>query len=171
MRNCDGCTACCTVMQVDEIQKPAYTPCPSLARVATRQTKTRGLMVIQGCGIYETRPEPCKGYGCLWMAGGLLNNMQRPDKVGVIIDLTGEESLFTKETGIRPLTAREVRTNAFDEMGAGDLLKWLAKRAVVILIRGQNRKMIGPRDMMEKANAWAKRHPSLQMIKEESHAP
>jgi hypothetical protein len=54
MRGCDGCTACCKIMQVRELDKPASTWC-------------RHCRVGAGCSIYETRPESCRTFECVWL--------------------------------------------------------------------------------------------------------
>jgi hypothetical protein len=51
VRDCDGCTLCCKVMEVQEIAKRGGTWC---------QHCTMGV----GCGIYATRPLACSVYVC-----------------------------------------------------------------------------------------------------------
>lgn len=73
-RPCGKCTVCCTVMGVDEMDKPMWTRCPDLS--ATR-----------GCSRYDTRPEGCRKFDCLWRRG-LGSNRARPDKTGLVFILT-----------------------------------------------------------------------------------
>jgi hypothetical protein len=45
-----------------------------------------------GCGIYDDRPEVCRGFQCLWLAsqripGHALPPAMRPDRSGVVLDL------------------------------------------------------------------------------------
>jgi uncharacterized protein len=54
MAGCDGCTACCKVMHVRELEKPAHKWCPH-CRIGS------------GCGAYETRPESCRVFECIWL--------------------------------------------------------------------------------------------------------
>lgn len=89
-RKCGSCSACCYVLSVREgntevdvekqeitehgFSKPRYTQCVHLK---------------QGnhcCGIYETRPEPCKTYTCAWLHG-LGSNAMRPDKSHIVFSL------------------------------------------------------------------------------------
>lgn len=72
-RACGPCSLCCTVLRVDELDKPAGDDCP-------HQCGDRG------CGIYETRPQICRAYECLWRQGGLEED-ERPDVTGGIVDL------------------------------------------------------------------------------------
>jgi hypothetical protein len=70
-RSCGGCTACCTVMPVSEINKPGDTPCQHLC--------------AGGCAIYESRPSACRGWRCAWLEGLIPGDeRRRPDKCGLI---------------------------------------------------------------------------------------
>ena len=51
---CDGCTACCKIMKVRELDKPANVWC-------------QHCRIGSGCGIYVERPESCRVYECLWL--------------------------------------------------------------------------------------------------------
>ncbi|MBS0297922.1 MAG: YkgJ family cysteine cluster protein [Proteobacteria bacterium] len=53
-RECGACTMCCSLLQIDELQKPEGVAC-----VHVREGG--------GCGIYETRPGVCRAFYCLWM--------------------------------------------------------------------------------------------------------
>ena len=72
-RSCGPCSLCCTLLRVDELNKRAGHDC----------VHQRG---EQGCGIYETRPQICRSYMCLWRQGGLGDD-ERPDLTGGIVDL------------------------------------------------------------------------------------
>jgi hypothetical protein len=56
-RSCDGCTYCCTIFKIDEINKPLDTPCQHL--------------VDGKCCMYEARPVTCKRFNCAWVKGEL----------------------------------------------------------------------------------------------------
>jgi len=68
-RGCDGCTACCTVLNVPQLNSPAYESCRHLC--------------TSGCGIHESRPEICRGYFCEWALGNAPEWM-KPNACGVI---------------------------------------------------------------------------------------
>ena len=71
-RACDGCQACCVVLEVAELGKPAHTPCRQL--------------LGSGCGIYEDRPDICRGFACNWAMGDpWLPAEARPDRTGLIV--------------------------------------------------------------------------------------
>jgi hypothetical protein len=39
----------------------------------------------RGCGIYETRPRPCRGFNCGWRLLAQLDDDWRPDRSGVLV--------------------------------------------------------------------------------------
>lgn len=84
---CDGCTACCKVLKIRELNKPGNTWCVHC---------TIGV----GCGNYEQRPESCRVYECIWLQTQRLGKpiafSLRPDKSKVVIGTTnqGEEFVF-----------------------------------------------------------------------------
>lgn len=74
-RTCGGCTACCKIMPVAEIEKPALTRCPH-----QRTGK--------GCAIYERRPGSCRLWSCAWLlAPEEMRDLARPDRSGYVIDM------------------------------------------------------------------------------------
>lgn len=70
-RTCDGCTACCDLLGVPELDKRANQPCP-LAQPG------------QGCSIHEARPSSCRHFECLWKLG-FLSESHRPDELGAVV--------------------------------------------------------------------------------------
>ncbi|MFO0749887.1 MAG: hypothetical protein U1F43_30080 [Myxococcota bacterium] len=100
-RPCGACTACCTVMAVGELRKPAHVACVHLAKASA------------GCSIYPTRPGSCADFLCGWKAG-LGDLADRPDQSGVI--LAGRVVggwLFLLATLATPLAAASQATLAF----------------------------------------------------------
>ena len=75
MRPCGGCTMCCKLPGVAELEKPAATWCPHCK-------------VGQGCKIYAARPPSCRTFQCLWTRAEHLPEGMRPDRCGVIWMLT-----------------------------------------------------------------------------------
>ena len=53
-RSCDGCTACCKLMIIRELDKPADKWC-SHCKIGS------------GCSIYATRPAVCAAFKCVWL--------------------------------------------------------------------------------------------------------
>jgi len=77
LRPCDGCTACCTAMTIDDLDAPAGKPCRHCGPV--------------GCTRYATRFEVCRGFACSWaVADPALHADDRPDRCGVLIWFEGD---------------------------------------------------------------------------------
>ena len=70
-RECGACYACCEVSAIDDpaLHKPAHLLCPH----------HRG-----GCTVYETRPQTCRTFHCLWRRLAALPDDARPDELGVL---------------------------------------------------------------------------------------
>jgi len=104
-RNCGSCTACCTVLAVDELRKPMRCACP-------HQTTS-------GCRIYEERPLGCRQFNCVWLRGGLpADEAWRPDRLGVIFD-----DFIRATDGKRQRTAFEVFPGTFQQSEVAMLLQ------------------------------------------------
>lgn len=72
-RPCDGCTQCCEVLSISEIDKPACQKCPH---------QIDGT----GCGIYNARPIDCRTFECLYSSGEnrVTTDADRPDRIGAV---------------------------------------------------------------------------------------
>lgn len=70
---CEKCTACCTVIGVEELGKPHHRPCPHITE--------------NGCAIYDHRPQSCRGFGCLWLDTPGADESLRPDNLGAVFTL------------------------------------------------------------------------------------
>lgn len=85
--SCDGCTACCKIMKVRELDKAANIWC-------------QHCIIGTGCGIYDERPDSCRVYECLWLktqrGGQPLAPGLRPDRSRVVIGTTnnGEDVIL-----------------------------------------------------------------------------
>lgn len=55
--HCADCDGCCRVFEVKPVDKAFGEPCKHLGRT----------LVGPGCTIYETRPDVCRNYVCLWL--------------------------------------------------------------------------------------------------------
>lgn len=69
---CGSCTLCCKLTAVPELDKPANKWCEHCDPKI-------------GCQIYDERPESCKNFRCIWLSGGLPEEL-RPDKSRVIFE-------------------------------------------------------------------------------------
>lgn len=145
MRTCGPCTACCTVMAVPELKKPAGKGCDHLCTL--------------GCEKYEGRPQSCRDFACLWLLDPdetIFRNMERPDSVGVMFDCNDKGSAFVEKVGVQALVARAVWPGAFQDANAKALLTRLARRTVIITIDGEKRDILGPEVLLDKVSEYLK---------------
>lgn len=73
-RRCGGCTACCDLLPVRDLAKPALHRC---------QHQRTG----KGCAIYAQRPPSCQIFSCRWLLGEGTETMRRPDRVHYVVDV------------------------------------------------------------------------------------
>jgi hypothetical protein len=73
-RECGTCTLCCKVYEVPSLQKPAGKWC---------QHCTPG----KGCGIWETRPDHCRSFYCLWMTDGGFKPEWKPERSRFVMSI------------------------------------------------------------------------------------
>jgi hypothetical protein len=71
-RSCGGCTLCCKIMGVPEIDKPRGTWCPHCLRG-------------KGCGIYADRPGGCRTFFCGWLTNPRFGPEWKPDRSKIVI--------------------------------------------------------------------------------------
>jgi len=74
VRKCGDCRECCIVLEIKEINKPAGVFCDKLC--------------AKGCGIYESRPNECRNFECLWLTGQIPKRM-KPNTVHAVAWMTG----------------------------------------------------------------------------------
>jgi len=144
MRACGSCSACCTVIGVDELEKGMYETCQHLCEA--------------GCGIYAERPESCQTYQCQWLRGVLevdeaIDTEMRPDACGVIFD-------YQPETAFGEVfMAWEVEPGASASGHARSIIEGLEERFLVVIVtRGPDgakgsdeRRFVGPPHLVTQA--------------------
>lgn len=138
---CGDCTACCTSVGVEEINKPPAVACPHLCG--------------SGCGIYADRPHSCRAWSCLWRRGVLTGGLDyRPDRLGLILDVT-ECSIDYKEG--QCLSGWETRPGALDEPRTAYFLRKLGRDIpLVIRLHGGGFRVSGPRPFVAAAREIAR---------------
>jgi len=73
-RSCGDCHVCCILLEIAALAKPPRESCVHLAGGQ--------------CSRYETRPDACRAFHCLWLRGALQSNdtRLRPENLGVLLD-------------------------------------------------------------------------------------
>lgn len=119
---CGECRACCTVLGVKALEKPAYTACINEC--------------LAGCAIYQNRPDECRTYKCLYYLQPV-DKRKRPDKIGFIVE---PSSTKFGET----LVVREFKQGASDLKEGQDFINDLVEKtnAVVYIIRPDNTRSV-----------------------------
>jgi hypothetical protein len=87
-RKCGGCTLCCKLLPVPELDKPANTRCRHQSH--------------KGCGVYRAVgfPAACAVWNCRWLVGE--GTGARPDRAGYVVDIMPDMIVITSsETGER----------------------------------------------------------------------
>jgi hypothetical protein len=137
MRKCGECTACCTALEVRELNKEAGEPCNQL------------LQLGHGCSIYNIRPKSCRDFECVWLQEKLPLDA-RPDKTGIVFSYTQPGSKFGRQV----LTAHEAWPGSFKTDPAERLLAHLSSTQLVIIATGNSRSFIGPLQDLEKVKMF-----------------
>lgn len=76
MKPCNGCTACCVLFTVPEMDKPRATPCKHLC--------------VNGCAIHDQpRPALCTDFSCCWREEPSWGEELRPDRNKIIFMYRG----------------------------------------------------------------------------------
>ena len=81
MRECGDCTLCCKLPAIKDF-KEGYSWC-------------KNCDIGKGCKIYETRPQPCIDFDCMWK-DERTNEELKPNKVGFVVTVEKEESYVHK---------------------------------------------------------------------------
>jgi hypothetical protein len=73
-RSCGSCSMCCKVLLIEDTQKPANQWC---------QHCTKG----NGCAIYSTRPDVCRGFAYFWLVTGWMPEYWYPKKSKIVVHM------------------------------------------------------------------------------------
>ena len=71
-RSCDGCTLCCKLLGIEELEKPPAIECEHC---------TTGT----GCRIYAGRPTECRGFHCEYLLDPKLGEEWRPSRSHMVV--------------------------------------------------------------------------------------
>jgi hypothetical protein len=112
-RACGDCTACCRVLEIEALGKPAGILCRHNTGAA--------------CGIYDERPEACARWHCLWRRIGALPDELRPDRSGVMFSLDNRPPAADEPDGACIVGRAVDGDQAFD--------RWEAVEAFAMFVR------------------------------------
>ena len=97
MNPCGDCHACCILLPIAALTKPAGLPCSYLHTDGPNP----------GCGVYRVRPGCCASFRCWWLAESSDPDL-RPDRAGVMLTHSPSEAGLTITVWeLRPGVLRE----------------------------------------------------------------
>lgn len=142
-RECNGCSACCYGMTIEDADSPLNTSCQ--------------YQCSDGCIRYETRPEECRHFECLWRAGWGQDE-DRPDKIGFFLFLQGDtkfgDLVCASPSDTNSMAPPEVM-NRLSHVACKEM-----RRLIYVLTdKDEDRKLIGPDAFIEE---------TLKMLKKDS---
>ena len=73
-RQCGSCMMCCKVPDIPEFNKPSGIWCPHA-------------VIGKGCGIYNSRPNHCRTFYCLWMLDASFGPEWKPERSKFVVYL------------------------------------------------------------------------------------
>lgn len=82
---CGKCNVCCIRFKINK----SYLPWRDTDKKANEICDK---LVNHRCVVYKTRPKQCKEYNCLWLQLRRWAIEFRPDKIGIIVSTTHDES-------------------------------------------------------------------------------
>ena len=124
-RTCGSCTACCRILEIEALDKPAGILC----RHNTGQA----------CGIYLERPEACAQWHCLWRRIGALPDALRPDRSGVVFGLERRPpGAGTSEEGACIVGRALDSEDAFDRWEAVEAFAMFVREGSLPVWKAQN---------------------------------
>jgi hypothetical protein len=74
VRACGTCTMCCKVFRIEDLAKPAGKWCPHCA-------------IGAGCKIYETRPQQCRAFDCVWIQDPSMPDSWKPEHTKIVFSV------------------------------------------------------------------------------------
>ena len=129
---CGGCTMCCKIMAIDELEKPMGAWCPHCQPGV-------------GCKIYDERPPSCRAFKCYWLVDPTMAQNLRPDRTKVVLDQdTNGHRMIARCAPATPLAWRRepmysgLKAWARDVWGHGGMVLAMAGRRIWIITPRQD---------------------------------
>ncbi len=115
MPKCDGCTLCCYLFDIPEIKKPGSTECAHICE--------------NGCDIYDSRPDCCRGFNCAYLQQKNPDIRLRPDKCGVVFEKINDwlfHGTMDDRNPFTPMAQRQIM--AFNRQGYSVVIRLKGRR-------------------------------------------
>jgi hypothetical protein len=139
-RSCGSCTLCCKVFEVPVLTKPRDKWCSNCKPG-------------QGCGIWQTRPQFCKDFHCLWVKDLRLEPQWQPSNCKFVMNWASETQMNVSCDPGSPLayrrepffTSLKDSARRFAQEGK-HILIFTSGQKFVLLPDGE--RLLGPRDAL-----------------------
>lgn len=127
-RECGECRACCTALRVEGVPMR-----PDLrSRLVYRKQEGEECIHLApkgpACMIYDVRPKACREWSCGWLTEQVLDEEQRPDRWGIIVDERPPTPGFGPTWMVH-----ETRDGAFFEPGPHAFIETLTADRIVLM--------------------------------------
>lgn len=127
-RSCEGCTLCCKIFGIPELEKPRHEWCAHCE-------------IGKGCRIYETRPASCREFVCGWLIDGTVPEHWRPAKSRMVLTTEdgGRRLVINVDAGRLdawkkpPYYAEIKRMAAAMAQSRGQVIVWQGRNAIAVL--------------------------------------
>jgi hypothetical protein len=124
-RRCGDCTLCCKVMAVEALDKPAGRWCSHCKPG-------------RGCLTYETRPEECRNYSCLWLTDPSFSEHWKPSRSKLVLTLSADGIEIRGDGGFPDAWRKEPYRSEIARLAqAGE-----AEDVTVLVIAGQRMTLV-----------------------------
>ena len=115
-RLCGGCTACCKTHEIRALAKPPDQWCPHC-------------LPGRGCAIYDDRPEECRTFGCLWLAGYGPDRI-RPDRSRVVLSTV---TLTVRGKPLEIVTMNELAPGSLAKPAGQEIVQQLLAHQAILM--------------------------------------
>jgi hypothetical protein len=137
-RSCGNCTLCCKVYPVPVMNKPRSVWC--------KECKPG-----KGCGIWETRPEFCRDFHCLWIKDQRMGPEWQPNVAKFVMNWAAKGVLHVTVDPNFPLSYRK---EPYYRALKDSARRCMEKNESIVIFSGDNKylmlpdgeHLIGPRD-------------------------
>jgi hypothetical protein len=127
-RSCDNCTMCCKLLAIDVLEKPRGVWCSKCYQK-------------RGCTIYETRPDPCRGFYCGYLRLPELDDRWKPAKAKFLINYEDKANRIVIHADparpdawkAEPYYKTIKQWSATAQRQGGMVLVWAGSRATIVL--------------------------------------
>jgi hypothetical protein len=152
-RRCSGCTLCCKLIPVKEVNKPAGERC--------KHQKHTGCAVYRKAGF----PMSCHYWSCRWLVNDDTADLRRPDRSRYVIDIMPDFVTLKPDDGSEPYNVPVVQIwcdpNAPEAWRDPALLRYLDRRGedgTAALIRFDNKRGITVFPPSMTGDTWREYH-------------